>query len=200
MTDAALRAFPVGMTAADSRTTPSDAEIVGRVLAGDTEAYATIVARYHGRCRRHAQRMLRNGADAEDVVQETFVRAYDALGRYEERQRFASWLFTILVNECRAALQRRARRERWVVVDEAALRDAPHGAAEPDAADVLDQVEAALERLEPLLREAFLLRHVEGLDYAEMQAVTGAGLSALKMRVKRACEALRAHLQGASDD
>ena len=47
------------------------------------------------------------------------------------------------------------------------------------------------------VREAFLLRHVEGLDYAEMQAVTGAGLSALKMRVKRACEALRAHLQGA---
>ena len=194
MTDAGIGAFQHRMTAAEATTTLSDAEIVARVLAGDGDAYAAIVARHHGRCRRYAERMLRNRADAEDVVQETFVRAYDALGRYEERQRFASWLFAILVNECRGALVRRARRERWVVADEAALRQAPHAPADDD---LLASVEAALDRVEPLLREAFLLRHVEGLDYAEMQAVTGAGLSALKMRVKRACEALRAHLQGA---
>src|SRR5919107_2807485 len=102
-------------------TDPTDADVVERVLGGDTEAYAVLVRRYHGRCLRYAERILRNHADAEDAVQETFLRAYDALGRYEERSRFAAWLFRILVNQCRAAAARRGRRERWVLTDEAAV-------------------------------------------------------------------------------
>lgn len=179
----------------------SDSTIVERVLRGDTEAYAHIVARYQGRCLRYAERILRNRADAEDAVQEAFLRAYDALGRYHERDRFAAWLFQILANECRASAARRVRRERWVVADEVAVLHAPTSSTGDDEArrDRLDAVERALAALEPLLREAFLLRHVEGLDYSEMQRATGAGLSALKMRVKRACDALRARLLEVQD-
>ncbi len=173
----------------------SDARIVARVLEGDVEAYAGIVARYHGPCLRHARRMLGDPLDAEDAVQEAFVRAYDALGRYEERDRFAAWLFSILTNECRMLQARRRRRERWIEVDDMAVLRAPApAAAEPG--NGLTGLERALSALEPLLREAFLLRHVEGLDYREMQRVTGAKASALKMRVKRACEALRVRLGG----
>jgi RNA polymerase sigma-70 factor, ECF subfamily len=190
------------MGEAQAQATITDADAVGRVLGGDTNAYAIIVARYHGRCLRYAERVLRNRADAEDAVQETFLKAYDALGRYEERSRFAAWLFRILVNQCRAAAARRGLRERWVTADETAVLHAPagEGAYGAGGADVpLELVEQALAELEPLLREAFLLRHVEGLDYNEMQAVTGAGLSALKMRVKRACDALRGRLEGVYD-
>ena len=170
----------------------TDADIVGRVLAGDVDAFAHIVARYFSRCRRYASRVLANEADADDVVQETFVRAYDALGRYQEQNRFGAWLFTILVTECRGALSRRHRRERIFVADPALVAQAE--SPSKVEAELRDAMEHALERLEPLLREAFLLRHVEELSYEEMQMITGAGLSALKMRVKRACEALRAHL------
>ena len=94
------------------------------------------------------------------------------------------------------------REEPWDVSDEAAVLGAPAEGG-PDrgvAAVPLDRVEQALAELEPLLREAFLLRHVEGLGYGEMQSVTGAGLSALKMRVKRACDALRGKLEGVYDE
>jgi RNA polymerase sigma-70 factor (ECF subfamily) len=126
------------------------------------------------------------------VVQETFVRAYDALGRYQEQNRFGAWLFTILVTECRGALSRRHRRERIFIADPALVAEAE--SPSKVEAELRDAMEHAIGRLEPLLREAFLLRHVEELSYEEMQMITGAGLSALKMRVKRACEALRAHL------
>jgi RNA polymerase sigma-70 factor (ECF subfamily) len=172
----------------------TDAEIVGRVLAGDVDAFEGIVSRYYGVCRRYATRTLRNAADADDVVQETFVRAYDALGRYREENRFRAWLFMILVTECRGAISRRSRRDRTFVNGADHVIDA---AAEPpgENPDMREAVDRALGRLEPILREAFWLRHVEELSYDEMQKITGAGVSALKMRVKRACEALRVHLE-----
>ena len=78
-----------------------DAADVQRVLAGDVEAYAALVDRYYDRCARFAIRMLGNRDDAEDALQATFLRAYRALNRYQERDRFSAWLYRILVNQCR---------------------------------------------------------------------------------------------------
>lgn len=179
--------------AAEGETAEADSAVVARVLGGDVEAYALLVRRYHARCLRYAERVLGDRADADDVVQEAFIRAYDALGRYEERARFRAWLFAVLATECRAHARGRTRRTRFFVRDDAAARlaAAPESTTAPDAKARLDR---ALARLEPRLREAFLLRHVEELSYDEMRVVTGAGVSALKMRVKRACDALRALL------
>ena len=82
-------------------TESADATIVRRVLAGDTEAYAGLVARYRDRLGRYAVRMLGNQADAEEALQDTFVRGYRSLGRCTDPQRFGAWLFGILVNRCR---------------------------------------------------------------------------------------------------
>jgi RNA polymerase sigma-70 factor (ECF subfamily) len=71
----------------------------------------------------------------------------------------------------------------------------PSGGTEAARAEIRDAFQTALETLDPLLREAFLLKHGEGLEYGEMAAITGAGVSALKMRVKRACDALRPRLE-----
>lgn len=123
----------------------------------------------------------------------TFLRAYSGLGRYDERSRFVGWLLTILTNECRAIASRERRHAKYVVADEDAVARAV--ARESASRDDGERLSLALARIDPMLREAFLLRHVEGLSYEEMMTSTGAGVSALKMRVKRACHSLRAMLE-----
>lgn len=170
--------------------TMTDASLVREVLGGNSSAFTTLVDRHARVCLRFATRMLGNVQDAEDVTQETFLRAYGALARYDGRVAFQTWLLSILVNRCRTALGTRKRRDARVFVDEGAVAIAAAPMRDDDAA-LRDSIERALARLEPAQREAFLLKHVEGLSYDEMSAMTGAGVSALKMRVQRACERLQ---------
>jgi RNA polymerase sigma-70 factor (ECF subfamily) len=172
----------------------TDEALVARAVEGDADAYAALVERYYGSCARIARRMLRNDADAEDVVQDTFLRAYRSIARFDGQRVFRVWLFTILVNQCRSAATSRRRREQRFPGDESVAR----GAADLRPIGTVDEsslVAAAVDSLDPLLREAFVLKYVEELEYSEMAAVTGAGISALKMRVKRACDALRPMLE-----
>jgi RNA polymerase sigma-70 factor (ECF subfamily) len=174
----------------------SDAALVRRVRAGDTDAYADLVARYRDRLGRYALHMLGNREDAEEALQDAFVRAYRSLPRCEDPERFGAWLYGILVNRCRTAGARAARRARRFVHDPAALETTPlPGPADQTEWD--DVVRWALARLAPESREAFLLKHVEELEYEDIAHLTGAGVSALKMRVKRAREQLQAILREA---
>jgi len=172
------------------------------VLAGDADAYAAIVDRYYDRYARYAAHMVGNREDAEEALQDAFLRAYHALGRYEERERFAPWLLRIVVNECRTVAARRRRRDhRFPDADAAAWAAAEAACAAEHPAEraaLREELDRALARLPGEQREALLLKYTEGLSYDEIAAVTGAGTSALKMRVKRACERLREILQGAA--
>jgi RNA polymerase sigma-70 factor (ECF subfamily) len=176
----------------------TDAMLVRRVLDGDASAFTTLVDRHAAACTRFAMRMLGNREDAEDATQESFVRAYRYLGRYEERDYFRTWLFQILVNRCRTLSQRRQRQARVFHNDEAAVRNASVGPA-VDGAELRSEIERALAALDPEQREAFLLKHVEQLSYDEMMEITGASVSALKMRVKRACDRMQQLLREVSD-
>jgi RNA polymerase sigma-70 factor (ECF subfamily) len=176
----------------------SDAVLVARVIAGETAVYAHLVARYRGQCGRFAVRMLGNREDAEEAMQDAFVRAYRSLSSCDEPERFGSWLFRILANRCRTAGTRRGRRERTFIADEVAvLAAAEEHPAEREA--WREEIQRALMRLDREQREAFLLKHVEDMGYEEMAVVTGVGVSALKMRVKRACERMRAMLHEVND-
>jgi RNA polymerase sigma-70 factor (ECF subfamily) len=177
-----------------NESTMTDASLVRAVLDGNAAAFTALVDRHSRICLRFATRMLGNREDAEDVTQEAFVRAYGALSRYDDATAFRTWLMTILVNRCRTALESRRRQDARVVADEVAVAAA---AAPSDAnnAALRDAIARALERLEPRYREAFLLKHVEQLSYEEMSAMTGTGISALKMRVQRACERLQTLLE-----
>jgi RNA polymerase sigma-70 factor (ECF subfamily) len=172
----------------------TDAELVARTRTGDADAFGALVSRYYDACWRFAYHMLGERADAEDVVQESFLRAYLAIGRYDERDQFRGWLFRILTNQCRNAITARGRRTRRFVQDEGAIESA----TAPQTGMQLGVEDAALSRalaqLDPLQREALLLKYAEGLEYTEMSAMTGVGESALKMRVKRGSERLRALL------
>lgn len=168
----------------------TDSGLVRAVLAGDDRAFTTLVDRHAPACLRFARRMLGETADAEDAAQETFLRAFRALQSYDEGTPFRTWLFAILVNRCRTSLLRRARRERRVVLG--VPEDEPAAAHDhARALELREEIAWALDVLPAEQREAFLLKHVEQLSYDEMVVVTGAGASALRMRVKRACDRLQ---------
>jgi RNA polymerase sigma-70 factor (ECF subfamily) len=172
-----------------------DANIVAAVLTGNTDAYGILVSRYRDAFTRFATRMLGSLEDADDALQLAFVRAFRNLNQCRDPDRFGPWLYQIVVNECRTLAARRARREQRMVRDDATLEKA----ATPDrseSAALNDEIQYALSRLENGQREAFLLRHVEGLGYDEISEITGVGISALKMRVKRATDRLRELLEG----
>ena len=179
----------------------TDAALVGRVLDGDATAFTALVDRHAGACLRFAARMLGNREDAEDATQEALLRAYRSLGDFDRARPFRTWLFTILVNRCRTLALHRSRREKRVRVDEEAVERAESLAAPAsDWGELRDELDRALARLEPAQREAFLLKHVEELSYDEMAEMTGVGVSALKMRVKRACERLQVLLREVRHD
>jgi RNA polymerase sigma-70 factor (ECF subfamily) len=173
----------------------TDAALVRRVLDGDGLAFTALVDRHAGICLRFATRMLGNVEDAEDATQETLYRAHRALASYDGSTAFRTWLMTILVNRCRSTMLYRHRREERIVVDSDKLALATV-ATEVDNFDLRSVIEQAVARLDGEQREAFLLKHVEQLSYDEMAEVTGVGVSALKMRVKRACDRLRDELEG----
>lgn len=175
-------------------TEPEDAALVAGVLAGDESAFRTLVDRYYTRCSRFAYRMLGHREDAEDALQETFIRVYRALGGYDERKTFRAWLYRVLINQCRSLARRRTRSARWLVRDDQVAELGAAPSTEGDA-EIRDALQRALDRLEPLHREAFLLRYGEELEYGEIAEMTGAGISALKMRVKRARDAMRPELE-----
>ena len=178
----------------------SDAVLVTQVIAGDPEAFALLLRRYRDAHLRFATRMLGNRDDADEALQSAFLRAFRSLAKCAEPERFGAWLYRIVVNECRTLAARRAHRERSLVRDPVTLgnlseRDDP---VESDAQR--EEIQHALNCLTPEHREAFVLKHVEELSYEEMAEVTGAGISALKMRVKRACQRLQELLEEAYHD
>jgi len=172
----------------------SDVEVVARIVGGDGEAFGLIIQRYEPGLLRFATRMLGSSDAAADAVAESLVRAYRHLAQCRNPARLRSWLYRITGNRCRSHLARRRS-------GEVPLEDAPPVADPADTWQVLERaeqvalVERALAALSPEKREAFVLKHVEGMSYEEMAATTGSRIPTLKMRVHRAREALLAALE-----
>lgn len=166
--------------------------VIHAARAGDVRAFATLVDMYYARCLRFALHMLADRSDAEEAVQDTFVRLYRALPSYREQDSFEPWLFRILGNRCRTAGAKQRRHAEVMEYGEVPERATAAGHDREMA--WREEIERALRSLPVEQREAFLMRHVEGMSYEDMAVATGAGLSALKMRVKRACDALRVQL------
>src|ERR1041385_1828061 len=116
-----------------SKVEPSDAELVRRVRTGDTGAYGALVSRYRDRLGRYAVHMIGDREDAEEALQDSFVRAYRSLARCDDPARFGAWLYGILVNRCRTTGARAARRRRMFVADDGFDRATPNGTDELEA-------------------------------------------------------------------
>jgi RNA polymerase sigma-70 factor (ECF subfamily) len=175
---------------------PDDATVVARVLAGDTQQFEQLVTRYQRALYRHAVSMVFDPDAAADMVQDTFVRAYTNLASCREHAHFRSWLFQTLRNRCLDYLKQ-ARRKNVRLDDAGPIADGGEGPGDSvERRRLRQEIVRALATLPGAQREAFLMHYVEGISYETMATLLGASVSALKMRVLRAREALVSALQG----
>jgi len=182
-----------------------DAADVEDARSGDPEAFRRLVDRHSRAVYRLAHRMTGNAQDAEEVVQETFLKVYRRIEQFESRSQFGSWLHRIAANCALDVLRSRARRAELPMAapgDDESGPAAFEPASEAPSADRVvfgDQVErrlrAAMARLSPLERAAFVLRHYEGLSIVEVGAALGLETSAAKQGIFRAVRKLREALE-----
>ncbi|MEO6443939.1 MAG: RNA polymerase sigma factor [Gemmatimonadaceae bacterium] len=170
----------------------ADQEIISKVLAGDRNAFGVLIQRYSDPLFRHALGMTGSPDVAEDILQMSFIKAYHHLA--EVRGRFDAWVFRIVANGCKDWLKNIRRTHLSYEED-----DQPTSYASPeeelDRTELRDDLDSSLAQLPPSLREAFIMKHVEGRSYEEMADLLGTTVGALKMRVHRAREALQALLE-----
>ncbi len=169
-----------------------DLDCVERCLRGDTEAFRPVVERYERLLFTVALRMLGDREAAADAAQTAFVRAYQKLHTFDQRHKFFSWVYRILVNEC---LNVRRTIGRFEPIDASlAAQDDP--GAEMERTELRGAVQVALLRLPAAQREAVVLRHYAGLSYREMAGVLGVPEKTVKSRLYSARQQLGILLLG----
>ncbi|HKS37735.1 MAG TPA: sigma-70 family RNA polymerase sigma factor [Verrucomicrobiae bacterium] len=178
----------------------SDAALVTRAREGDQDAFGVLVERHSTRLFQLAFRMTSNEQDAEDTVQETFLRAYRQLDRFESRAGFATWLHRIAANCSLDLLRKRKRQdESGDAVDADGAEPVLSGAPTPDQyvfhSEVQQTVEVTMKQLTPMERTAFVLRHFEGKSIEEIGRVLGTAPSATKQGIFRAVQKMRRALE-----
>jgi len=186
----------------------SDAIAVERTLAGDRDAYRVLVERHGRMVYRMAYRMTGNAHEAEEVVQEAFVRGYQKLGQFTGQANFATWVYRIAANYAIDRMrQRKVEESRMAVVDrpheDALERDpvsnvrdqAPSPERLAESGQLAERMRAALETLSPAERTAIVMRHWDGCGIDEIAGVLKSNSNATKNTVFRAVQKLRRALE-----
>ena len=178
--------------------------LVAQSREGDTAAFGELVRRYEGKIFRLAQHVTQNREDAEDVLQETFMKAYEHLDQFKGDSKFYTWIVRIAVNQALMKL-RRKKTDRSVSIDEnidtgedTVVREIAAWGEDPEQqfsreelGEILDH---AIESLEPLYRSVFVLRDIEELSTEETADALGLSVPAVKSRLLRARLQLREKL------
>ena len=172
----------------DQADDPTDAQLVARSLARDHEAFGRLIDRHASAIVNLAYRMVGNQAEAEDLAQESFLAAFKALPTFRADAKFSTWLYRIASNKCKDWLRvkRPGQGQYDVDADEQLDLHAAEGRTPEDLLSqqqVAKELNQAIQRLPPLYREAFVLKHIEGLSYEEMEDILGVSGDTLKMRV-----------------
>ena len=177
----------------------NDFVLVERARVGDTDAFKELVDRHSRTLFKTAYRLTGNEADADDLVQEAFLRAYRKLDRFDGRSQFSTWLYRITVNCGMDLMRKKSRRNARAAIDEGVVLDSM--ATEdprPDrlalSGEIGRAVESVLRTLSPMERAAFVLRHFEGRSIAEIGGLLDARSGATKHAIFRAVKKLRAAL------
>ncbi len=184
--------------------TETDHELIERARTGNRDAFGVFVRRHQKRIFRLAVHMLRDATEAEDVVQETFVRAWQALARFEGNSQPFTWLYRIAVNLSLNTIRTRKPRKQAAHEDdprvEAWLADKAPTTADPSVAAEQKQLALALaqgiDQLSDTLRTTLILVCVEGLPHESVSAILGCPEGTVAWRVHEARRKLREHLDG----
>jgi RNA polymerase sigma-70 factor (ECF subfamily) len=190
----------------DTEPTSDEQDLVARLRAGDEAAFDMLVRTHAGRLLAVARRMLRAEEDARDAVQEAFLQAFRAIGRFEGGARLSTWLHRIVVNACLMRLRTRSRKPEQPIEEllprfyEDGHRIDPGSPWRSEGIDPVEQrqvaalVRDAIDRLPDLYRNVLLLRDIEGLDTEETARLLDVKADTVKVRLHRARQALRALL------
>jgi RNA polymerase sigma-70 factor (ECF subfamily) len=191
---------------------PTDQELVRQTLAGDLQAFESIVERYQQAVYHILYRLLRNRQEAEDIAQETFLRCYRHLEKFDPERPFAPWLYRIATNLALSSLRQLSRRRllTWETCDnrvsetqtvdsgqryDLASREGPSRGLDPEAAwerkEVGLEIAGALKSLKPLDRLIIILRYFEELSYDEIAYIMQARRNSVEVRLFRARQKLR---------
>jgi len=173
-----------------------DRKTIERCNAGQTEAFGDLVRQYQSQAIGHALALLGNLPDALDAVQDSFVAAYQALGRFDASHRFYPWFYTILRNRCYKVLTSPARRPA-TDIDEVQLL-AP--SADEALGDEAAAVQRVLQELTPEDRELLVLKHVDGLTYDELAQRLGVPAGTVMSRLYHARRRFRERFTRMQDD
>jgi len=178
--------------------------LVAQARDGDTDAFGALVRRYEGKIFRLAQHVTQNREDAEDVLQETFMKAYEHLEQFKGDSKFYTWIVRIAVNQALMKLRRR-KTDKSVSLDETidtgedtVVREIAAWGEDPEqrfSREELGEIlDGAIEGLEPLYRSVFVLRDIEDMSTEETAEVLGLSVPAVKSRLLRARLQLREKL------
>ena len=192
--------FPTQLEVSD------ESELATQAQQGDRAAFTELVNRHAKKVFRLARHITQNDEDAEDVLQETFLKAYSRLDQFQGASKFYTWLVRIAVNEALMRLRRRKGNkvfsldEQMETGDGSVPRDFPSGQSNPEERYGQEQLRETLSRaidgLGEGYRAVFLLRDVEGFSTEETAQMLGLSVSAVKSRLLRARLQLRNELQG----
>jgi RNA polymerase sigma-70 factor (ECF subfamily) len=187
---------------------PTDRDLVDRARSGDAEAFGSLVRRHQQRIHRLAVHMLRDRAEAEDVTQETFIRAYRALSRFDGRSEPYTWLYRIAINLSlnRLRARKNARtsddtddpRLDGVLVDKQPESSDPAGAAH--RRQVYEALTAGIDQLSDTLRTTLLLVCVDGRSHEDVAAILGAPEGTIAWRIHEARRRLKDFMQARGFD
>jgi RNA polymerase sigma-70 factor (ECF subfamily) len=180
-----------------------DAGLVGLAQTGDAKAFEALVVKYQRRVARHVARYIKSAGDVEDVVQETFIRAYRGLASFRGDSAFYSWLYRIATNAALSHLKRAPNDlllgddapEERADAFEPGLSDGEHPERTLIAKQIAEAVQAALGKLRPDLAEPLMLYEVEGKPYSEIAAMLGIPIGTVRTRIFRAREFIAARLE-----
>ena len=192
------------MTTSSNPTLVDESELVSRAQTGEDEAFSELVSRYQNKIYRLAKNITQNNEDAEDVLQEAFLKAYSHLKGFQRNSRFYTWIVRIAVNEALMKLRKR-RSDRTVPLDEpvetgeeAVTREIAVWDDNPEqrySHEEMQQIlDDAVEDLKPDFRTVFVLRDIEELSTEETAETLGISIPAVKSRLLRARLALREKL------
>jgi len=181
-----------------------EATLVAQSKEGDTVAFAELVRRYEAKIFRLAQHITQNREDAEDVLQETFLKAYEHLDQFQGNSKFYTWIVRIAVNQSLMKLRRR-KTDRSVSLDETidtgedtVVREVAAWGEDPEQQYTREELggilDTAIESLEPPYRSVFVLRDIEELSTEETAEALGLSIPAVKSRLLRARLQLREKL------
>jgi RNA polymerase sigma-70 factor, ECF subfamily len=174
----------------------TEAEIIARVLNGDRQVYSLLVEEYKVPIYNLAYRMTGNSEDADDLTQETFIRAYCKIRYFKQEKKFFTWLYSISINHIRNFLKKKLRNIHPPKISNYDQLQVGGGADDgteevPAVEDKISRMEESLQKLPVDLREAVILRFYHDITFEEISIITGTSVSAVKMRVYRGLEKLK---------